>query len=105
MMKELLNSPRLEDAASAIFSKNTEVHTVVMGHTHVFESRQFLDGKEYLNTGTWTEVTSLELSSLGRYTKFHYALVEIIRDDDLATKQRALLREWRGRWHEDVSYH
>jgi UDP-2,3-diacylglucosamine pyrophosphatase LpxH len=105
MMRELLKSPKLEDAASAICTKNTEVHTVVMGHTHVYETRQFEDGKEYLNTGTWTEVTSLELSSLGRYTKFHYALVELHTNETQYTKQRALLREWRGRWHEDVSFH
>ncbi len=105
MMGEMLKSPKLEDAASAICEKNKDVHTVVMGHTHVFESRQFPESKQYFNTGTWTEVTSLELSSLGRHTKFHYALVDLSRDESESLVGRSLLRQWRGRWHEDVAFH
>jgi len=100
-----MKSPGLDEAAADICKKNKDVHTVVMGHTHVYESRQFADGKQYFNTGTWTEVTSLELSSLGRYTKFNYALLELIRDESDTLSSRGSLREWRGRWHEDISYH
>jgi UDP-2,3-diacylglucosamine pyrophosphatase LpxH len=103
ILKELFRSPQLLDAAKDIFQRNKEVKTVVMGHTHVFDTRQFEDGKQYLNTGTWTEVTSLELNSFGRYTKFHYALIELEKDSQ-GLKLQANLREWRGKWHEDVSH-
>lgn len=104
IMKELLHTPPLADAAKDIFERNPEVHTIVMGHTHVYETKQFPEGRQYLNTGTWTEVTSLDLNSYGRHTKFHYALVELNRGDE-AIKKRSSLREWRGRWHADVSHH
>lgn len=103
IFKELFRSPQLLDAARDIFDRNQDVSTVVMGHTHVFDTRQFKEGKQYLNTGTWTEVTSLELNSFGRYTKFHYALIELVRDQQ-SSKSQANLREWRGKWHEDVSH-
>jgi hypothetical protein len=57
--------------------------------------------KEYLNTGTWTEITSLELVSFGKITKLTYVLIEF-SDENL--KPRCRLKEWRGyhRMEEDV---
>ena len=103
ILKELLYAPQLINAAREIFDRNKDIRTIVMGHTHVFDTRQFEDGRQYLNTGTWTEVTSLELNSFGRHTKFHYALIEL-QNDSQGIKSQATLREWRGKWHEDVSH-
>ena len=34
------------------------------------------EDKEYFNTGTWTELTSLDIVSLGKITKLTYVLIE-----------------------------
>ncbi len=70
-----------------------------MGHTHYPQYKQFEDGREYINTGTWTEVTSLSLSTLGKGTRYSYAFVDYSTNP---ARPHAYLREWRGRWHEHV---
>ena len=99
ILKEITVYPSLKDAARRVMDDNPETHTVIMGHTHVPQHIQFPDGREYLNTGTWNEVTSLELSSLGKGTHLTYAIVDYTKNP---TRPHAYLREWRGRWHEDV---
>lgn len=85
--------PDLSDSARRIL-KDERIHTVVFGHTHVYQYRQFSNNKEYFNTGTWTEVTSLDMASLGRITKLTYVLIEYPHDDQ--GRPRARLKEWRG---------
>lgn len=95
--------PDLSGAAKKILNDN-RVHTVIFGHSHVYKYHQFGEDMEYFNTGTWTEVTSLELSSLGKYTKLTYVLLEYIGDEDQGYRPRGRLKEWRGfhRIAEDV---
>ena len=94
--------PDLSDAARKIL-KDDRVHTVIFGHTHVYQYRQYQNDKEYFNTGTWTELTSLDVSTLGRVTKLTYVLIEYIDGDD--SRPRGRLKEWRGyhRIEEDVA--
>ena len=100
-------------AESAIFPDLTEsarrvlqderVHTVCFGHSHVYQYRQFADNREYFNTGTWTDLVSLDIASLGKVTKLIYVLFEY--QDDAAGRPRGRLKEWHGyhRIEEDVS--
>lgn len=92
--------PDLSDAAKKILADD-RVHTVVFGHTHVYQYRQWSENKEYFNTGTWTEVTSLDIVSLGKITKLTYVLIEYPEDGG---RPRGRLKEWRGyhRIEEDV---
>jgi UDP-2,3-diacylglucosamine pyrophosphatase LpxH len=90
--------PSLSDAAEKVLEANPELHTVIMGHTHLAKHKVFADGREYLNSGTWTELTSLDLSNLGRGTRYTYVLVDYSKNP---TRPHAYLREWRGRWHEE----
>jgi UDP-2,3-diacylglucosamine pyrophosphatase LpxH len=98
IFRELSMHPELSDAAKDILEQNPDVHTVVMGHTHTPHYSQFEDGREYFNTGTWTEVTSLDWATLGKYTRYTYLLVDYSKN---ALRPHAYLREWRGRWHEE----
>ncbi|MDZ4661125.1 MAG: metallophosphoesterase [Pseudomonadota bacterium] len=93
--------PDLSEAANKIL-QDERVHTVVFGHTHVYQYRQWADDMEYFNTGTWTELTSLDMSSLGKITKLTYCLIEYPQDDG---RPRGRLKEWRGyhRIEEDVA--
>ncbi|MCB0350423.1 MAG: metallophosphoesterase [Bdellovibrionales bacterium] len=94
--------PDLSDSARRIL-KDERLHTVIFGHTHVYQYRQFSNDKEYFNTGTWTEVTSLDVASLGRITKLTYVLIEYPEDEK--GRPRGRLKEWRGyhRIEDDVA--
>lgn len=94
--------PDLSDSARRIL-KDERVNIVIFGHTHVYQYRQFANDKEYFNTGTWTEVTSLDVSTLGRITKLTYVLIEYPEVD--GGRPRGRLKEWRGyhRIEDDVA--
>ena len=93
--------PDLSSSAKKILNDN-RIHTVIFGHTHVYEYRQWGNQKEYFNTGTWTELTSLDVVSLGKITKLTFVLLEY-RDQE--TRPRGRLKEWKGfhRIEEDVA--
>jgi UDP-2,3-diacylglucosamine pyrophosphatase LpxH len=93
--------PDLSESARRILS-DERVNTVIFGHTHVYEYRQWGTDKEYFNTGTWTELTSLDITSLGKITKLTYVLLEYPEDGG---RPRGRLKEWRGyhRIEEDVA--
>jgi len=93
--------PELDESARKILN-DERVHTVIFGHSHVYQYRQWTQGKEYFNTGTWTELTSLDIVSLGKITKLTYVLIEYPQDGN---RPRGRLKEWRGyhRIEEDVA--
>lgn len=93
--------PDLSESARKILGDD-RVHTVIFGHTHVYQYRQWSENKEYFNTGTWTEITSLDIVSLGKITKLTYVLIEYPEDGE---RPRARLKEWKGyhRIEEDVA--
>lgn len=93
--------PDLSESARKILG-DERVHTVIFGHTHVYQYRQWSENKEYFNTGTWTEVTSLDIVSLGKITKLTYVLIEYPEDGG---RPRGRLKEWKGyhRIEEDVA--
>lgn len=93
--------PDLTESAHKIL-QDERVHTVIFGHSHVYTYRQWEKDKEYFNTGTWTEVTSLDVVSLGKITKLTYVYLEYPQDGG---RPRGRLKEWRGyhRIEEDVA--
>jgi UDP-2,3-diacylglucosamine pyrophosphatase LpxH len=93
--------PDLTESARKIL-QDERVHTVCFGHSHVYQYRQFAENREYFNTGTWTDLTSLDIASLGKITKLIYILFEYPED---GSRPRGRLKEWRGyhRIEEDVS--
>jgi len=80
---------------------NTNHHTVILGHNHKVIHKQFLDEKHYFNTGTWNDITSLDVGNLGRATKLTYALIRYNED-----KTSVHLKQWRGEYRveEDVMF-
>ncbi|MNS62491.1 Calcineurin-like phosphoesterase superfamily domain protein [compost metagenome] len=93
--------PDLSESARRILNDD-RVHTVIFGHSHVYQYRQWSENKEYFNTGTWTELTSLDIVSLGKITKLTYVLIEYPED---GARPRGRLKEWKGyhRIEEDVA--
>ncbi len=92
--------PDLGEAARRVL-RDERVHTVIFGHSHVYQYRQWAQDMEYFNTGTWTDITSLDISSLGKITKLTYVLLEYPEDQQ---RPRGRLKEWHGyhRIEEDV---
>ena len=104
IMQILLESaifPDLSESARKVL-QDERVHTVIFGHSHVYQYRQWSADKEYFNSGTWTEITSLDIVSLGKITKLTYILIEYPEDGG---RPRGRLKEWRGyhRIEEDVA--
>ena len=93
--------PDLSSAARRILL-DERVHIVIFGHSHVYQYRQWSHDKEYFNTGTWTELTSLDIPSLGKITKLTYVILDYPEDGG---RPRGRLKEWRGyhRIEEDVA--
>jgi UDP-2,3-diacylglucosamine pyrophosphatase LpxH len=93
--------PDLSEAARRVLNDD-RVNIVIFGHSHVYQYRQWGVDKEYFNTGTWTDITSLDIASMGKITKLTYVLLEYPED---GTRPRGRLKEWRGfhRIEEDVS--
>lgn len=92
IVKESAIFPDLGVAARRILM-DERVSMVIFGHNHVYQYRQFAENKEYFNTGTWTELTSLDITSLGKITKLTYVLLEY---DGEINRPRGRLKEWRG---------
>lgn len=104
ILKVLLESavfPDLSESARRVL-QDERVHTVCFGHSHVYQYRQFAENREYFNTGTWTDLTSLDIASLGKITKLIYVVFEYPEDDG---RPRGRLKEWHGyhRIEEDVA--
>lgn len=93
--------PDLGTAARRILT-DERIHTVIFGHSHVYQYHKLSNAKEYFNTGTWTELTSLDMASLGKITKLTYVFLEY--NDDHPHRPRGRLKHWRGyhRIEEDV---
>lgn len=81
----------LEQEARALLDENDDVKTVIFGHTHKPMTKVWPDGKQYINTGTWTKMINLDLQNLGRQFALTFALVKI--RENVATCE---LRQWSG---------
>jgi UDP-2,3-diacylglucosamine pyrophosphatase LpxH len=81
----------ITDIAKAIL-KHTNYRIVILGHTHRAMHIE-AHGKQYLNTGTWTDIVDMGIDNPGRHSKLTYALI-----DYEVNPARASLREWHGRY-------
>lgn len=84
--------PNLERAARKMLFAEPDIHTVIMGHSHVCLRRRFRVDKEYINTGTWNDMIYLDIEHLGRHRKLTFAIIEYPESG----RPRAGLFEWKG---------
>ncbi|MEK7692054.1 MAG: hypothetical protein AAB425_13650 [Bdellovibrionota bacterium] len=97
LLKEITIYPNYDRIAFRILDQRDDLHTVVFGHTHILRYRQWREGKEYFNIGSWNEATNLELSDFGTQVRLTYAYIEY---PPLESKARikVKLKQWRGVW-------
>ena len=81
----------LESEARALLDEKEKVHTIIFGHTHRPMHKVYPDGKQYLNTGTWTKMIDLDWSQVGSPIRRTFAIL-VFRDGEV----RAELRQWVG---------
>ena len=95
--------PSFVKEARKILRQNPHLNAIVFGHTHVMRYRQWGGGKEYLNTGTWNEVTSLDIADFGLQTVLTYGYIELPPTGSAAgARARIRLKEWKGMWRPEV---
>ncbi len=98
LILEVFHRPSLEEIVEGFFSAPEAdllpYDTIIMGHNHVAANRTFPGGKQYINTGTWIPITSLDMSNLGHHIQRTYALIEYVDG-----KARASLKIWHGKPH------
>jgi UDP-2,3-diacylglucosamine pyrophosphatase LpxH len=88
--------PDMDAHARKLLAKQEKVHAVLFGHTHLAKVRRFAHDKLYINTGTWTDLISLDLANFGMRNELTYALVEYPQDEP---RPRVSLKAWIG-YHE-----
>ncbi len=82
----------MDDGAYNIL-KNTNYRYVIFGHSHKWTHRRYGAYGEYLNTGTWTELISLEIANLGRSIERTYAYIDCTDEKNPEVR----LKRWNGR--------
>ncbi len=86
----------LDKEAKKVLDSKPSLRFVSFGHTHHPRYRQFAPGKEYINTGSWSELIGLDVGSFGHQLRLAFAEVFIDEDGTL----RSSLKKWRGVYRE-----
>jgi UDP-2,3-diacylglucosamine pyrophosphatase LpxH len=89
--------PNIERGAKSLLRTHANIHTVIFGHNHVAKVLQYRDQKRYLNSGTWNEITSLDLAHFGKRDQRTY--IEITYLEDEALRPVTKLKIWLGQWN------
>jgi UDP-2,3-diacylglucosamine pyrophosphatase LpxH len=67
----------LERQARKLLDQEEEVKTIIFGHTHKPMQRVYPDGKQYINTGTWTKMINLDWRNIGQRFCLSFAFIRI----------------------------
>ncbi len=105
ILKEVTIYPKYEKQAKKILETNLNIHSVVMGHSHLVEWRKFPEGKLYFNSGTWNIIPSIDAGLSETSSKRTYVSFEL-EGKDKKIVQNASLNVWQGQWkpyREEVS--
>jgi len=92
---EIFKRVDLEEEAEKLLTSEDgsakDFDTLILGHNHQAKVRLFKNGKQYINTGTWIPISSLEIATLGHRILRSYAHIEYVGD-----KPQTTLRIWHG---------
>ncbi len=91
MRQELKLFKDLEAEARDLLTAQPETKAIIFGHTHWPMSRVYPDGKQYLNTGTWTKMIHLDWRGMGQ--KLHRTFAHVhFKEGEFKCE----LRQWNG---------
>lgn len=81
----------LERQARKLLDQEKELKTIIFGHTHMPLNKVYPDGKQYINTGTWTKMVNLDWRNIGQQFCLTFAFVKI-----KGNQSECELRQWVG---------
>ncbi|MGK0367615.1 MAG: putative phosphodiesterase, partial [Thermoproteota archaeon] len=89
-----------EKLTQEFFIENEEAKVLIVGHTHHPTYRSYSDGSVFINTGTWTKMTSLDFNNFNSGTNLTYAKIQVIDEEAPLEKFEenvsVNLYEWKG---------
>src|SRR6185312_11876590 len=100
LFQELRMFTNLESEARELLDQDPEIRTVIFGHTHFPINKVYPDGKQYINTGTWTKMINLDWRSIGQQFCLTFALVRITAEG----QSQCELRQWMGEHNPHKSF-
>ncbi len=83
--------PDLENFARKLLDEKPELRTVIFGHTHRPMNRIWPDGRQYINTGTWTKMINMDWRGMGQQFRLTFALIRLKEG-----RAHCDLRQWQG---------
>lgn len=95
----------LEKEARDILDHKQDTRTVIFGHTHLPVNKIWPDGKQYINTGTWTRMIHLDWRRLGAQVNLTFAHVRIHDGPDGGKRAQCDLRQWEGEYSPHRVFH
>ena len=105
LLKEITLYPNYDKVAFKILEEQQDINTVIFGHTHIIRYRQWREGKEYFNEGTWNETTNLDLDDYGKQIRLTYAFIEYpimsgtgAPEEMSHGRPKVRLKQWNGVW-------
>lgn len=81
----------LESQARQVLDESPQTHTVIFGHTHRPMHKVYPDGKQYINSGTWTKMIQLDFKGLSQTFRRTFVVIEFKEG-----KTHCELRHWAG---------
>jgi hypothetical protein len=102
LLKEISLYPNYDKIAFKILETYDHIHTVIFGHTHILRYRQWREGKEYFNEGTWNETTNLDLGDYGKQIRLTYAFIEYPIQNTAVNRPQVRLKQWHGTWKPEI---
>jgi UDP-2,3-diacylglucosamine pyrophosphatase LpxH len=99
-LQELNLFEDFEESTKDFFKANKEARVLLVGHTHHPTYRSYVDGNIFINTGTWTKMTSLDFNNFNSGFKLTYAKIQVIDgskvEDNFDENVEVDLYQWRG---------
>ncbi|MEH0862680.1 MULTISPECIES: metallophosphoesterase [Halobacteriovorax] len=96
ILQQITIYPKYERMARRILDRNSSIHTVVMGHTHLQEWRRFPEGRYYFNTGTWNNIPSIDAGKHQDTLSLTYCSVNVHQES--SSLINASMNQWMGQW-------
>jgi UDP-2,3-diacylglucosamine pyrophosphatase LpxH len=96
LLKQVTIYPKYGKIAKRIFRKRPHLHTVIIGHTHLYEWRKFRGNRYYFNTGTWNPIPSIDAGLHESVARLNYTILEL--HSKSGTIRSAALNTWQGTW-------
>lgn len=92
--KELEIFGDYEELAKEVFEKREDIYCLIVGHTHEPIHRTYVNGKTFINTGTWTNMYHLDWGKSKGNPQLTYAQVNIYDQEE---RPEVALRLWYGK--------